>query len=175
MIRERAVFTRLTVAILGVSIACVAVALQLAEEEAELRAALIDTSAVTVARIQGRQGAECLVLKYPASLLFVPDGTQLLPAGQVLLDVVARDLKKFVRTQIVVTIYTDRIGSAEFNQQQSQSRAVRVVAYLESQGIAAARLIARGAGESLREAPERTPEGRNRDRRLEISISPLSS
>jgi len=72
-------------------------------------------------------------------------------------------------------VYTDTIGSAEFNQQQSQGRAGVVAAYLQIHGVAPERLVARGVGEAAQLPAPDTPEGRDLNRRLELIITPLSS
>ena len=141
----------------------------LAAQEAGLRTSLAQTAAVIV------RAAGALELRYPVRLAFVPDRTELLPAGMAMLDLLAHSLREYDRTEVVVAVYTDAIGSNAFNQQQSQARAAAVVAYLQSKGVAPVRLIARGIGESAPlDAPD-TPEGRDLNRRLELTITPLSS
>jgi outer membrane protein OmpA-like peptidoglycan-associated protein len=115
-----------------------------------------------------------LELWYPVRLAFAPDGTELLSAATTMLDLLARSLREYEHTSVVVAVYTDAIGSAEYNQQQSLSRAAAVVAYLESKGVAAARLVGRGAGESAPLEAPNTPEGRDLNRRLQVVITPLS-
>jgi len=115
-----------------------------------------------------------LELWYPVRLAFAPDGTELLSAATAMLDLLARSLNEYEHTSIVVAVYTDAIGSADYNQQQSLGRAAAVVAYLESKGVAAARMVARGAGESAPLEAPNTPEGRDLNRRLQVVITPLS-
>jgi outer membrane protein OmpA-like peptidoglycan-associated protein len=50
-----------------------------------------------------------------------------------------------------------------------------VVAYLGTKGIAAARMVTRAGGEGAPLAPDNTPEGRDQNRRLEMTITPLPS
>ena len=141
----------------------------LVAQEAGLRTSLAQTAAVIV------RAAGVLELRYPVRLAFVPDGAELLPTGMAMLDLLAHSLREYEHTEIVVAVYTDAIGSSEYNQQQAQQRAAAVAAYLQAKGVAPARLIARGVGESAPlEAPD-TPEGRDLNRRLELAITPLSS
>ncbi|MDB5742973.1 MAG: OmpA/MotB domain protein [Polaromonas sp.] len=51
-------------------------------------------------------------------------------------------------TDIVISGYTDRIGSDAYNQRLSERRAMAVKAYLAGKGIASDRLKARGRGEA---------------------------
>jgi OOP family OmpA-OmpF porin len=66
--------------------------------------------------------------------------------------------------------HTDSIGSDEYNLRLSQRRAEAVAAWLAAHGIAAARLTAKGFGESKPVADNRTAEGRQRNRRIEIVV-----
>ena len=146
-----------------------AVTVRLAAQEAGLRTELAATATVVV------RSPEALELWYPVRLAFVPDGTELLPAGLAMLDLVADSLREYEKTEIVVAVYTDAIGSSEYNQEQSQARAAAVVAWLQSRGVAPARLIARGMGESVQLEAPNTPEGRDLNRRVQLVITPLSS
>jgi outer membrane protein OmpA-like peptidoglycan-associated protein len=142
---------------------------RLAGQEAGLRTALAPTAAL-VERADGN-----LVLHFPVRLAFATDRAELLPAGTAFLDGVARSLREYRRSRVVVAVYTDAIGSAEFNQQQSQARAGVVVAYLQLKGVTPERLVARGVGEAAQLPAPDTPEGRDLNRRLELTITPLSS
>ena len=141
----------------------------LAAQEAELRATLAPTAAVVLPL------DSALTVRLPIRLAFVPDENELLPAAKSALDLLARSLHRYRHTQIVVAVYTDAIGTEAFNQEQSKARAAVVAEYLKGKGVAAARLIVRGAGESAPLSPEQTAEGRDQNRRLEVSISALSS
>jgi outer membrane protein OmpA-like peptidoglycan-associated protein len=142
---------------------------QLAAQEKQLRTTLAQTAAVVV-RSDG-----ALELWYPVRLAFVPDGTDLLPGCATLLDLLARSLREYGHSQVVVAVYTDAIGSSEFNQGQSQARATVLVEALQARGVDAARLVARGMGEAAQlEAPD-TAEGRDLNRRVQFVITPLSS
>ncbi len=141
----------------------------LTDQEASLRTDLAPTAAV----IEHLDGA--VLVHFPVRLAFTADQAELLPAGTAMLDAVARSLREYKRTQLVVAVYTDTIGSSDFNQQQAQARAGVVVAYLQIRGIAPERLIARGIGEAAQMPAPNTPEGRDLNRRLELTITPLSS
>jgi outer membrane protein OmpA-like peptidoglycan-associated protein len=138
-------------------------------QEAGLRTSLAPTAALIA-----RDG-EALKVDYPIRLTFVPDGMELLPTGKQMLDILARSLRSHEHTQVVVAVYTDAIGGSEFNQQQSLARAEVVVGYLRDRSVAAARLVARGVGESAPLNAENTPAGRDLNRRLQVIITPLSS
>ncbi len=138
-------------------------------QEAGLRTALAPTAAVIA-----RDG-EAIKVEFPIRLAFVPDGMELLPTGTQMLDILARSLRAHEQTQVVVAVYTDAIGSSDFNHRQSLARAEVVVEYLRGNHVAIARLIARGVGESEPLSAENTPAGRDLNRRLQLIITPLSS
>ena len=141
----------------------------LAAQEATLRTTLAPTAAVI-----SRSGP-ALELSYPVRLAFAPDELDLLPAGMAMLDLLAHSLKQYDYTGVVVAVYTDALGGADYNVQQSQARAAAVVDYLEKKGVDARRLTAKGAGESAPLEAPNTPEGRDLNRRLKVTITPLSS
>ncbi len=74
------------------------------------------------------------------------------------------------RHQLEVTIagHTDSVGGKEYNQQLSQNRAEAVRAYLVEKGCPAGALNAQGYGMTQPVAANDTPEGRARNRRVEI-------
>ena len=83
-----------------------------------------------------------------ATELFAFDSAQL-RMPQPKLDEIASALGKNTEVNdIVITGYTDRIGSEKYNQKLSERRAVAVKDYLTSKGIAANRLNAQGKGEA---------------------------
>lgn len=67
-----------------------------------------------------------------------------------------------------VSGHTDASGNDTINEPLSEARARSVLAYLVSRGIGAARLEARGYGSSRPIADDSTPEGRERNRRVEL-------
>jgi outer membrane protein OmpA-like peptidoglycan-associated protein len=71
--------------------------------------------------------------------------------------------------------HTDAQGSDDYNQQLSERRAMSVRDYLVTHGVAPERLVAEGFGELYPIAPNRTPEGRERNRRVEFIVVPPES
>jgi outer membrane protein OmpA-like peptidoglycan-associated protein len=68
--------------------------------------------------------------------------------------------------------HTDSIGSDEYNQRLSESRALAVRDYLTQAGLPADRIVgARGFGKTRPVATNDTPEGRQINRRVEIIIA----
>lgn len=72
------------------------------------------------------------------------------------------------QTPILVVGHTDDTGSAEYNQQLSESRAKKVVEILSAQGIPADQLYFQGAGQGRPIADNSTEDGRATNRRVEV-------
>lgn len=80
-------------------------------------------------------------------------------------------MKKYPSTTAVFEGHTDNIGSSELNMRLSQQRAENVVHYLvKNFGIERSRLSAKGYGATRRIAYNNTPEGRQKNRRINAVI-----
>jgi OmpA-OmpF porin, OOP family len=71
---------------------------------------------------------------------------------------------------IEIAGHTDNVGSPESNMKLSADRANAVRDYLVKHGIAQARVVAKGYGETMPVADNDTPEGRQKNRRTEVRI-----
>ena len=75
--------------------------------------------------------------------------------------------------RLVIEGHTDNTGVASSNLALSQKRADAVRAYLlESNGVDASRLTAKGMGQTVPAVPNTTPEGRQQNRRVELVKQP---
>lgn len=106
-----------------------------------------------------------------SGLLFAVNSSNLSPAAKEHLANLASVLNKFPDTQILVEGHTDVTGTTEYNQALSEKRALAVKDYLVSQEVNAARITAAGYGEQRPVATNSTPEGQERNRRVELFIS----
>jgi OmpA-OmpF porin, OOP family len=80
-------------------------------------------------------------------------------------------LKRYPTTTALIEGHTDNTGSAAANMKLSQQRAENVVNYLvENFGIERSRLAAKGYGSTMRVAYNNTPEGRQKNRRINAVI-----
>ncbi|MGI1680147.1 MAG: OmpA family protein [Cellvibrionaceae bacterium] len=91
------------------------------------------------------------------------------------LDSVALVLAEFDKTIVVVAGHTDSTGSDAYNQNLSQLRAQSVTNYLLSKKILSDRFETIGFGESHPIADNSTPEGREQNRRVEITLLPVEA
>ena len=67
--------------------------------------------------------------------------------------------------------HTDSVGADAFNQQLSERRADAVRDFLAEQGVPASSIAARGFGKTQPVASNDTPEGRQRNRRVELVVN----
>lgn len=90
------------------------------------------------------------------------------------LNSVALVLNEYNSTLVVVAGHTDSDGSEAFNQSLSEQRAASVSAYLRSQDVLSDRLETVGFGERQPIASNSTVEGKKLNRRVEITLLPLT-
>jgi len=101
---------------------------------------------------------------------FVTGSNMLTVESKVVLDDVAKTLKKNAGLNVEVAGYTDDRGNAGFNQRLSLKRAQAVKSYLESAGVNATQMTARGYGEDEPIADNSNSQGREQNRRVELHI-----
>jgi outer membrane protein OmpA-like peptidoglycan-associated protein/tetratricopeptide (TPR) repeat protein len=95
------------------------------------------------------------------------------PASQIELDKLVKLLQDNAGLVTEISGHTDNVGSDKDNLLLSENRAKAVVAYLTQKGIAAARLSAKGYGETKPIADNNTEEGRAQNRRTEFKVISL--
>ena len=71
---------------------------------------------------------------------------------------------------VIATGHTDSIGTDAYNQKLSDRRAAAVKEYLASKGIATSKITTLGKGESQPVATNKTKEGRQKNRRVDIEF-----
>ena len=138
-------------------------------QEANLRHDLAGTG-VSVTRM-----GDNITLNMPGSITFKSDSAELDPSFFKVLNSVNVVVKKYNKTVVEVAGHTDSTGAADYNQKLSERRANSVAQYLESQGLANNRVVTVGAGESRPVADNTTPEGRQANRRVELTLTPLTA
>jgi outer membrane protein OmpA-like peptidoglycan-associated protein len=137
-------------------------------QEAKLREQLAGTGVQVV-----RQG-DNIVLSMPGNITFATDSADLNSSFYSVLDSVALVLNEYDKTLIEIAGHTDNTGSDEYNQSLSVRRANSVADYLKARKIAQMRMEAFGLGEQYPVADNSTTEGRQLNRRVELTLVPLT-
>lgn len=104
------------------------------------------------------------------NVLFETGEARLLPGSGTELDQVARYLREHPQWGVRLTGHTDSVGQAEDNLVLSKARAQSVKDYLVNQGVDPSKIAVEGKGESQPVATNETEEGRQRNRRTELTI-----
>lgn len=112
------------------------------------------------------QVKERVVLETPAHFAF--DSSMLSMADKANLNKIAERLKENPSEKVRINGYTDITGPAAYNVKLSEKRAMNAADYLEHEGISASRISTKGYGATEFAAPNTTPTGRAKNRRVEI-------
>jgi OOP family OmpA-OmpF porin len=111
-------------------------------------------------------------IDYAASNIYFATGKYILLARSFKgLDEVAKVMKDNPGTVLAIDGHTDNVGDDAFNMKLSQNRAGAVKAYLVKKGVDAARLNSTGYGETQPIADNKTADGRQKNRRVEMKLS----
>ena len=135
-------------------------------QEDKLRAQLSGTG-VSVTR----QG-DNLILNMPGDVTFASDSSDIKSGFYEVLRSVALVLGEFDKTSIHIAGFTDSTGTFEHNFRLSERRAKSVGDYLASQGVHRARINTLGKGPENPIAPNSTAQGRQMNRRVELTLVP---
>lgn len=139
------------------------------KQEAQLRAELEGTG-VSVTRI-----GDNITLNMPGNVTFATNSSDLSPQFFDVLTSVGKVLKEYNKTVVEVAGHTDSDGSDSYNLSLSQRRAGAVAQYLEGQQINPQRIITVGMGESRPVADNSTAAGKQQNRRVEITMVPVTA
>lgn len=137
-------------------------------QEAKLRKQLRETGVSVV-----REGDK-INLVMPGNITFDTDSGNVKASFYEVLNSVAIVLEEFDKTIVAVSGHTDSTGSRDYNQQLSEKRASSVASYLKSRGIVDARFETVGFGEDYPIADNSTAEGRALNRRVELTLIPIT-
>jgi flagellar motor protein MotB len=97
----------------------------------------------------------------------------LTPDTREYLDKLANYIKTDKNLRVKIIGHTDNIGNLQQKQQISQQRANQMRDYLRSSGVPAGNIITQAKGDREPIASNATPEGRKRNRRVDVTIERL--
>lgn len=141
------------------------------KQQTEFEQQLADEQARHQIEIE-RQQNEILKLTMSSEVSFDFNSASIKSTFYSSLNKIAEVMNRYPQTQILVVGHTDSVGSEEYNLQLSLRRANAVADYLIGRGVASARMGTEGHGEIEPLADNATPEGRARNRRVEIFVVP---
>lgn len=109
-------------------------------------------------------------LVMPGSITFATNSYNINPSFYNTLNKVAQTLAEDNKNAVVVSGFTDSTGNDSINLPLSENRARAVAQYLVSKGVGSNRVSSKGYGASSPIASNATAEGKQQNRRVEISI-----
>jgi chemotaxis protein MotB len=128
-------------------------------------------------QLQVRQYKDMLTVDLAEQIFFDSGRATLKAGGKDVLKKVGDALKGYENKIIRVVGYTDNVPITKplqdkfpTNWELSVARATNVVRYLQEVGVPPERMVASGRGEYDPVAPNDTPEGRQKNRRIEIML-----
>lgn len=108
--------------------------------------------------------------EYSRTILFDLNKATIRQESSGALESIADIMEEYPNTIFHIEGHTDSTGDAGYNEQLSRDRAASVREFLIENGIAENRLTSEGYGESEPIASNNTAEGRQQNRRVEISL-----
>jgi len=142
-------------------------AAQAESEKAQLRAQLLGQ---LNSILQTRDSARGLIVNM-SDVLFDTGSYTLKPGAREKLAKISGILLAHPGLTLQIEGHTDSVGGDDFNQQLSERRADSVRDFLAEQGVPGSNITARGFGKMQPVASNDTPEGRQRNRRVELVVN----
>jgi len=143
------------------------VAAQAENEKAQLRAQLLDQ---LNSILQTRDSARGLIVNM-SDVLFDTGSSTLKPGAREKLAKISGILLAHKGLILQIEGHTDSVGTDDFNQQLSERRSDSVRDFLAEEGVPVSSMSARGFGKTQPVATNDTPEGRQRNRRVELVVN----
>jgi outer membrane protein OmpA-like peptidoglycan-associated protein len=152
-------------AIIGAAVGGVAGAVIGHQMDKQAEELAYDIPGATVQRV-----GEGITVTFPEGLLFGFDSDQLAPEARDNLRRFAASLQKYPNTRTLIVGHTDSDGSASYNMDLSERRALSAEAFICGEGVLRARVTTAGRGETEPIATNSSDDGRRQNRRVEIAI-----
>ena len=140
---------------------------QAEKEKADLRARLLQQLNSVLETHDTARG----LIANMGDVLFQTGKYELKPEARERLAKVSGILLAYSSLKIAIEGHTDSVGTDDYNQRLSEQRAEAVRDYFIGQGVASQAVTVRGLGKSQPIASNDTPDGRQRNRRVELVLS----
>lgn len=111
-----------------------------------------------------------ILVTFDSDLLFPLNSSYLTDQAKTEIDKLVSLLRDYPGASLIVDGHTDATGTAEYNQWLSEKRAESVKNYAVERGLDAGKITTNGYGQSKPVAPNNTKEGRQENRRVEVTI-----
>lgn len=105
-----------------------------------------------------------------SDLLFPTNSSYLTDDAKIELSKLSKLMLEDTSKKVRVDGHTDATGTEEYNQWLSEKRAASVKDFLKEAGVAPSRISTEGFGQTSPVADNKTPEGRQKNRRVEVVI-----
>ncbi|MES2318952.1 MAG: OmpA family protein [Pseudomonadota bacterium] len=116
-----------------------------------------------------------VIIALDAAVLFDSGKADLKPEARQTLHEAAERVKKFKNAAVIISGHTDNVGKDGANMTLSEKRAAAVKAYFVSiESVPAAGLSVKGFGKSQPVADNTSEQGRARNRRVDVVITPAA-
>jgi outer membrane protein OmpA-like peptidoglycan-associated protein len=145
-----------------------AIGANMAAQERELRQSLAGSGAEVT-----NTGSQLRVI-LPESVTFRTASATVDPSFRPALAQISNSLRRHPNSSVRVVGHTDNVGTAAYNQQLSQDRAMAVARVLIANGTSASRITVSGRGFNEPVATNASVTGRAQNRRVEIIITPTN-
>ena len=122
------------------------------------------------AALSVRETEREIQIEFGAEILFDTGRFDLKPTATDALQRASKLLARYPNAPIAIEGHTDSVGTVAANLVLSEKRAAAVRQWLITNGSPAARITAKGFGQTAPVASNATPEGRQKNRRVEIRV-----
>lgn len=122
-----------------------------------------------------RREQDNIYLSLGSDVLFESGKATLQPGARAKLQQLAGVMQRYPQTTVTIVGHTDNRGTDAVNERLSQERARAVADELAGFGVSSDRIVTRGAGDAQPIATNATPEGRQQNRRVDITVAPDES
>lgn len=111
-----------------------------------------------------------IMVTFDSDVLFPLNSSYLTDQAKTEIDKLVNLMDDYPSASLIVEGHTDATGTEEYNQWLSEKRAESVKRYAVEKGLEARKIQTKGYGQSKPVAPNNTKEGRQKNRRVEVTI-----
>lgn len=122
--------------------------------------------------VEALRNKEVLLVTIPASMLFGPNATELLPTAGEFLAPFRRYLKDPDMYRVVMVMHTDNTGSEQYREELTNARADSVFEWFDKSGVNTSYLFPYALSDTMPLAENTSVADRAANRRLEIYLVP---